>query len=144
MHEMQLIGVGLVAIVIVAVVIKLRSRAADSARPPAAGGSLSFFGPSEIETFIREHITDIGTAAFPDNADVEWLVHGFSHGPQLVLAEVEPQPDEVGYPRFKLGFVSISGGEPQHVATYCLEDGAYSLLSTAPGAPRNLPRHLES
>lgn len=144
MTDIQLISIGIAAFIFVAVVVKLQSRTKESPQSLTAGKSLSYFGPNEIETFVRDHVTDIGRTAFPDNPDVQWLVHGFTHRPEFVLAEVEPQPDEVGYPRFQLGFVSIRGEAPQHIATYCLEDGEYTLLSTARGAPRNLPMHLVS
>lgn len=100
------------------------------------------FGPMEIEAWVRKHITELGREWFPDNPDVEWLVHGIVHGPELVLAEVEPRPDEVGYPRFKFGFLSKDGGVPRLVAVYCVEAGGYSLLAKDPAAPRGLPRKL--
>jgi hypothetical protein len=99
-------------------------------------------GPDEIDAYIREHATDLGRETFPDNPDVQWTVHGVTRTPQLILAEVEPRPDEVGYPRFKFAFVAGGPAPPRHVATYCLEQGRFRLLCTAPGAPRGLPRRV--
>lgn len=99
-----------------------------------------YFGATEIDAWIRQNATELGREWFPDNPDVEWVVHGIVHGPDLVLAEVEPRPDEVGYPRFKFGFLSKDGAAPMLVAVYCLEGGAYLLLAT--DRPRSLPRRL--
>jgi hypothetical protein len=109
------------------------SAAQPAADPPSAG--------TEIERWIREHVTEVGRETFPDNPEVAWSVKGFRHAADLVLAEVVPEPDEVGYPRFVFGFAGGSA-RPRHVATWCFSDGSYTLLCTGAGAPRNLPRQL--
>jgi hypothetical protein len=98
-------------------------------------------GGTEVERWIREHATEVGREEFPDNPQVVWSVKGFRHSADLVLAEVVPDPDEVGYPRFVFGFAGGSA-RPRHVATWCFRDGGYTLLCTGPGAPRNLARQL--
>ena len=128
------------AVIIVATVARRRSRATTT---QAATHSGAYFGPAEVEAYVREHATEFGRDQFPDNPDVEWMVHGFTHTEKLILAEVEPQPPEVGYPRFKFGFVSGGATPPKHMATYCLDAGSYQLLCTAPGAPANLPPRLD-
>lgn len=118
-----LLAAGVVgAVVIVALVIRQRSRGA--AHNPTTHASGAYFGPAEIEAYIREHATELGRETFPDNPDTRWIVHGFTHTQRLILAEVEPEPAEVGYPSFKFGFVGGGALPPRHVATYCLESGA--------------------
>jgi len=129
------------AVVIVAVVVRHRSRA--TAKYATTHSSAAYFGPAEIEAYVREHATEFGRELFPDNPDVEWIVHGFTHTSEMILAEVEPKPDEVGYPRFKFGFIGGGARLPKCIATYCLDSGRYQLLSTARGAPGNLPRRLD-
>ncbi|HEX9880578.1 MAG TPA: hypothetical protein VGB25_10320, partial [Candidatus Binatia bacterium] len=108
-----------------------------------AQASTPYFGPAEIEAYVREHANEIGREMFPDNAEVKWTVRGFTHGSKVVLAEFEPDSEEVGYPSFKFGFIGGNSKTPNHVATYCLEEGVYTLLSTGRGAPSGLPRVLE-
>jgi len=127
------------AIAVVIAVARLRSR--GNSRNTTTQASTAYFGPAEIEAYVRQHATEIGKETFPDNPDVKWIVHGFTHTHQLILAEVEPDSAEVGYPRFKFGFVGAA--PPKHVATYCLESGTYTLLCTAQGAPRDLPRRVD-
>ena len=129
----------------VIVVIGLTIRRRSSLKPVTgqAQTATAYFGPAEIESYVREHANEIGRESFPDNPEVQWTVHGFTHTAQLVLAEFEPNSEEVGYPRFRFGFTGGNTSSPKHVATYCFEDGAYSLLSTGPGAPRNLPQTLD-
>jgi hypothetical protein len=132
------------AVAVIAIVIAVaRLRSQGRARTRIAQTSSQYFGPAEIEAYVREHATQLGRETFPDNPDVKWIVHGFAHMRELILAEVEPEPAEIGYPRFKFGFVGGRAVSPKHVATYCLESGAYTLLCTAQGAPRDLPRRLE-
>jgi hypothetical protein len=69
-----------------------------------------YLGPAEIEGYVRERVTELGRETFPDNPEVKWIVHGCTHTQQWVLAEVEPEPAEVGYPRFKFGFVGGGAG----------------------------------
>ena len=100
--------------------------------------------PVEAEDYIRRHLVRIAEAQFPDNPGLEWAVLGFRHREDLgvLLAEVEPRPDEVGYPRFQFAFL-VASDPPTHVATYCFESGRYALLSTGRGAPRGLPPEVE-
>jgi hypothetical protein len=102
-------------------------------------------GSGEIESYVRERVVQLAEEQFPDNTGLEWTVLGFRHREDLgvVFAEIEPTPDEVGYPRFQFAFLLSSSGPPRHVATYCLESGQYVLLSTGRGAPRGLPKTLE-
>ena len=72
--------------------------------------------------------------AFPDNADVTWTVLGAREaGLGTVLVELEPAPDEVGYPSFTFVF-GCGSGEPVRLATYAFEEGEYVLLSTTDDA----------
>jgi hypothetical protein len=50
-----------------------------------------------------------------------------------VLVELEPDPDEVGYPSFTFVF-GCGTGEPVRLATYAFEEGEYVLLSTTDAA----------
>jgi hypothetical protein len=73
---------------------------------------------------------DEALAAFPDNPDVTWAVLGTREGGLgTVLVELEPDPDEVGYPSFTFVF-GCGTGEPVRLGTYAFEDGEYILLAT--------------
>lgn len=104
----------------------------------------TFFGPTAIEAYVRDHLVEIAEAQFPDNTRLQWTMLGFKHREdlELVFVEVEPHPDEVGYLRFQFAFVTSHEKPPKKVATYCLEGGRYTLLSTSRGAPKNLPKQL--
>lgn len=130
------------AVAVVMAVARSRAREAPVV-VQTAHTSAAYFGPAEIEAYVREHATELGRETFPDNAETKWTVHGFTHTDRMVLAEVEPDPADVGYPRFKFGFVGGGPLPPEHVATYCLEDGIYKLLCTSAGAPARLPRRLD-
>jgi hypothetical protein len=109
-----------------------------------SGRSTTFFGPREIEGYVRDHIVEIAEEQFPDNRGLQWIVYGFQHREDLglVFAEVEPRPDVVGYPRFQFAFLTPRTPPPKQVAAYCLESGKYTLLSKSGDAPRNLPKQL--
>lgn len=129
------------AVAVMVLVVRLRSR--GSINDTSIHTRAAPLSPDEIEAYVRGHVAELGRDTFPDNPEVQWIVHGFTHTPQLILAEVEPRPDEVGYPRFKFGFVAGGAKPPKHVATYCLESGTYKLLCTAQGAPCGLPRRVD-
>jgi hypothetical protein len=77
---------------------------------------------------------DEALAAFPDNPDVTWAVLGSREGGLgTVLVEIEPDPDEVGYPSFTFVF-SCGDGTPERLATYALDGGDYVLLATTDAA----------
>lgn len=122
----------------------LRVSRGSKDRNTADFGRATTFGPSEIEAYVRGHIVELAEEQFPDNKGLQWTVHKFQHREdvELTFAEVEPHPDEVGYPRFQFAFLTASGGPPKQVATYCLQSGKYTLLSTSRGAPTNLPKEL--
>lgn len=72
--------------------------------------------------------------AFPDNPDVTWTVlDARAGGLGTVLVELEPDPDEVGYPSFTFVY-GCGTGEPERLATYALDGGEYVLLSTTDAA----------
>ena len=70
-----------------------------------------------------------------------WRIHQIQHRNGLLFAEVEPTPDVVGYPRFQLVFSLAGAPEADHIATYCLDGGIYTLLSTSRNALK-MPRVL--
>ena len=77
---------------------------------------------------------DEALAAFPDNPDVTWAVLGTREGGLgTVLVELEPDPDEVGYPSFTFVF-SCGDGTPERLATYALDGDDYVLLATTDAA----------
>jgi len=98
-------------------------------------------GATEAEHWVRPRIVEIAEENFPDDLGLEWRIHGVRQRGGLLFVEVEPIPAQVGYPRFLFTFTYTDLPAPSHVATYCLEAGRYSLLSTAPEA-RELPRFL--
>lgn len=86
----------------------------------------------------------IGEEHFPDNPGVIWDVVGTSSDAEgRALVEVQPTPDEVGYPRFTF-LVECSDDDPELVATYALDGGAYVLLSTTGADPGDLPDTVPS
>ena len=136
-----------VVVIVVAAAIALwfRLRGGSADRKTAEiGRSTTFFGPQEVEGYVRNHIVEIAEEQFPDNRGLKWIVYGFQHREDLglVFAEVEPRPDVVGYPRFQFAFLTPRTAPPKHVAAYCLEFGKYTLLSKSRDAPRNLPKQL--
>lgn len=83
-----------------------------------------------------EAAPDLAATTFPDNPDVTWTVAAVETDDEgLALVEVVPEPDEVGYPAFRLA-VTCESGEAVHLGTYALDGGSWVLLATtdAPGA----------
>jgi hypothetical protein len=78
----------------------------------------------------------LGKRSFPDNPDASWQVLGHKVVGALRYVEVEPGPDEVGYPRFVFVIGCLaSAGEPTIYGAYALDKGSYVLLFTSEGAP---------
>ncbi len=86
------------------------------------------------EGAIRERIQDIGEDTFPDD-DVDWKLLGVRHSGDYCFAEVEPEPDTVGYPRFIFVLHFDAFGHMQECGCYCMADGNWTLLTTTPGMP---------
>lgn len=97
-----------------------------------------------IENYVRKHVVEIAEGKFPDNKGLEWTIHGFERESEFIYVEVEPVPPEAGYQRFKFVVTSGKSGGVEVVAIYCLEEGVYSLLSSAPGFRKLLPKRLDS
>jgi hypothetical protein len=117
----------LVAIAAIAIARARKSRSVGPSQP---------LDPTEAEAWVRANITEIAEAQFPDNPGLEWRILQLEHRDGLLFAEVEPTPDEVGYPRFQFAFSRGSESEADHIATYCLEGDTYTLLSTSRKAPK--------
>jgi len=96
---------------------------------------------TDREDYLKTHIVAIAEEAFPDNLGLEWIVRGFVHRGDFTVVEVEPQPDEVGYTRFKLVQSFANPQKPKHnIACYCFEDGKWQLLfGDSAFAPRTSP-----
>jgi hypothetical protein len=131
-----MVAVALLALVGIAAIAIARARKSQPVGPSRP------LDPSEAEAWVRANLTRIAEAHFPDNPDLEWRIHGLEHRDGLLFAEVEPTPDEVGYPRFQFVFSRGDASEVGHIATYCLEGGIYTLLSTSRNPPK-MPRILE-
>jgi hypothetical protein len=85
----------------------------------------------EQRQYIRENITHIAEKAFPDNIGNEWFIHNIIEHPKGIEVEVEPIPDDVGYPRFRFIIEFESPNEPNITYCYFLEDtGEWDLLFT--------------
>ncbi len=126
--------------VVIASVARIRNRPEPLTSPPTqATDPARPLGPSEAETWVRAHITEIAETQFPDNLGLEWRIHTIQHRDGLLFAEVEPDPPEVGYSRFQFAFSYSGSPTIKHVATYSLESGQYTLLSTSRGAPKMPP-----
>lgn len=86
---------------------------------------------------------DLARRTFPDNPDVTWHVRGVTSDAEgRAIVEMEPEPDTVGYPRFKLLIGCPATGGPDILATYALENGAFTLLSTRTGSALDYPPSL--
>jgi hypothetical protein len=96
---------------------------------------------SHVEKYVRANIVDIAEENFPDDIGYQWEILRFAHHGALSYVEVEPS-ENAGYARFQFVFSTANEGSPDHIATYCFEEGSYYLLSTAPTAPGDLPRKL--
>jgi len=96
----------------------------------------------EREKYLRENIISIAEEHFPDDTGLEWIIHAFTHKEHLTIVEVEPKPDTVGYTHFKFVVSFKDANAPMVVATYCLEDGHYTLLSTIENLTEDLPKAL--
>lgn len=86
----------------------------------------------ELEQFIQENISSIAEEAFPENKDNEWIIHNIIEHPKGIEVEVEPKPDNVGYPRFRFILEFKTPVKPK--ITYCYfqdETGEWDLLFTA-------------
>lgn len=87
---------------------------------------------NEQEQYIRDNITSIAETAFPDNIGNEWIIHNIIEHPKGIEVEVEPRPDNVGYPRFRFIIEFKTPTEPNITYCYFLEDtGEWDLLFTS-------------
>ncbi|MEE8574908.1 MAG: hypothetical protein V3T30_05800 [Thermodesulfobacteriota bacterium] len=138
-RELFYLACALVVAIIVFIVARRNRHLVPSYSEDVDEGA--YFGPAEMEAFVRENITDIADCEFPDNTGLTWKILGFTHREGMAYAEVEPSPGEVGYDRFKF-VLGVSGGKPHVMATYCLEDNVYTLLCTSPKLKKKLPKEL--
>ena len=91
-------------------------------------------GPDECATAAEAEAPAMALEAFPDNPDVTWEVLGATIDDEgRSLVELQPDPDEVGYPRFTF-LIDCTTGEPVRLATYAFEDEGYILLATTDAA----------
>ena len=97
---------------------------------------------TERESFLRENIVRLAAGEFPDNSGILWTILGFEHKAHLTYVEVEPKPSTVGYPRFKFVVSFASVEKPKVIATYCLREGRYALLSIVQDLKEDLPKEL--
>lgn len=98
---------------------------ADGSDPTGSAGS-----GGDCPTVAEAAAPGIATAGFPDYPDVTWSVTGVEVDDQgLVLVEVVPDPDEVGYSSFRLA-ITCPDGPPVHAGTYALDDDTWVLLAT--------------
>jgi hypothetical protein len=86
---------------------------------------------SEQAQYIRDHITGIAEAAFPDNIGNEWKILNLTETTNGFEVEVEPNPDNVGYSRFHFIIKFTAPDKPDIVKCYCLNNsGTWELLFT--------------
>ena len=94
------------------------------------------------EDYLRQNIVSLAEEEFPDNIGLEWNIIGFMHKEHLTYVEVVPNSDTVGYAQFQF-VVSFENKSPTMViATYCFEEGKYSLFSTINDMKEELPKVL--
>ena len=81
------------------------------------------------EEYIRNNINSIAESAFPDNIGNTWIIHEILEQDKQWLVEVEPQPDDVGYTRFRFTIVFSVPDNPHITECYCLNEfGSWGLL----------------
>lgn len=86
----------------------------------------------EHRQYIRDNIGHIAEKAFPENIGNEWFIHNMIDHPNGLEVEVEPIPDDVGYPRFRFIIEFKTPSEAKITYCYFLEDtGEWDLLFTA-------------
>jgi hypothetical protein len=98
----------------------------DAGRPVAAACD---------EAAAAAAVDRLGKRSFPDNPDVSWRALGQKTRDRVAYVEVEPTPDEVGYPRFVFAIGCEVAGEPKLYGAYALDGGSYTLLFTSDDAP---------
>ena len=83
------------------------------------------------EAYIRENISGIAESAFPDNTGNSWIIHEVLIQDDNLIVEVEPKPDDVGYPRFRFTIVFDTPDHPHIRECHCLNEfGSWGLLFT--------------
>lgn len=115
----------------------------SSTPSPTPSGTVGSLGGDRCFTQALTRAPTDATPAFPDNPDVTWTAEGATPGADgRALVELVPDPDEVGYPRFRFVY-DCATGEPVRFGTYAFEDGGWILLSTTDaGASADLPVSL--
>jgi hypothetical protein len=109
---------------------------APSVAPP---GPVAMVDAVECEERMRAGAPAIARRSFPDNPTVTWNVRRVATDAGRVVAEIEPTPAEVGYPRFTLVAECRGAGEPTLLATYALENATWTLLSTTDESSEEFP-----
>jgi hypothetical protein len=96
------------------------------------------------ESWLHTNIQNCAHENFPDNTHNVWTILSFDHrGADTCLVEARPDPDDVGYPSFKFWFLFRKENDTAGcVATYCFEDGRYSLLCCEPEWSDHLPTEM--
>ena len=82
------------------------------------------------ESFLKDNITRLAEAEFPDNKGIQWNIISLEHKAHLTYVEVEPSSETAGYSRFKFVISFKNPEAPNVIGTYCFKDGQYSLFST--------------
>jgi len=96
---------------------------------------------SAREPVIRQRLQAIGLESFPDDTDVTWRLLGIVDAGAFSIVEAAPEPDTVGYPRFRFVLDFPSPDTPRVVGCYCWERGGrWGLLFADPGAPEDWKR----
>ena len=112
--------------------------AGETGDAPAEETTTSTTAIDEDAAACVEAVRDVAPGeareSFPADLEVEWSVVAVEEGGLgTQLAEMEPSPDEVGYPSFKFVF-GCGAGEPELLAIYGLDGDEYVLLSTTDAA----------
>ncbi len=117
-------------------------------KPKPVAESLDLRNAQDYANLTRGHVLekDIGRICaewFPDNEDNTWRILRMRHLGGRSYAQVEPEPKDVGYDNFVFLF-EFNQGDTGCVplAVWCLEEGGYHLLSTAPECKVIPPRKL--
>lgn len=104
---------------------------------PTSEGPVEDAGDADCASLASAGAPALALEKFPDNPDVEWSVVDATLDEEgRAVVEIEPAPDEVGYPAFRMVSVCEGDGEPVLLGTYALDGDTWLLLFTTdePGA----------
>ena len=91
---------------------------------------------TEMAKLFKQHIQQVGIRCFPSNAQSRWEIVNVDQKEGVYWVEAVSTPS-VGFPRIK--FVMTAADPEAVIAGYCLDEGGWSLMFTAPTGYEHVP-----